>query len=63
MTQSLNEIETPAFVVNEERVLKNIAKFQAHCDSRGLRLRPQGLAVRLAGRGIAELGSCARTSR
>ena len=40
MTQSLNEIETPAFVVNEERVLKNIAKFQAHCDSQGLRLRP-----------------------
>lgn len=40
MTHTLNEIETPAFVVNEARTLANIARFQAHCDARGLKLRP-----------------------
>lgn len=40
MTRSLTDIETPAFIVNEDRVLGNIAKFQAHCDAQGLRLRP-----------------------
>ncbi|MCR9135440.1 MAG: D-TA family PLP-dependent enzyme [Alphaproteobacteria bacterium] len=40
MALTLNDIETPAFVVNEERVLRNISKFQNHCDARGLKLRP-----------------------
>ena len=40
MTRTLNDIETPAFIVNEDRVLRNITKFQAHCDAEGLRLRP-----------------------
>ena len=40
MTITLNDIETPAFVVNEARVLRNIDKFQAHCDGQGLKLRP-----------------------
>lgn len=40
MTRTLNEIETPAFIVNEARTLDNIARFQAHCDARGLKLRP-----------------------
>ncbi len=39
MTQ-LNDIETPAFIVNEARVLQNISKIQAHCDAEGLGLRP-----------------------
>ena len=37
---SLNDIETPAFVVNEGRALGNIRKFQDHCDAQGLALRP-----------------------
>ena len=40
MTPTLNDIETPAFVVDEARVLNNIARFQAHCDAAGLALRP-----------------------
>lgn len=40
MARTLNDIETPAFVVNEARVLANISKFQAHCDAQGLKLRP-----------------------
>lgn len=40
MTHTLNDIETPAFVVNEERALRNISKFQGHCDGQGLKLRP-----------------------
>ncbi len=40
MAYKLNDIETPAFVINETRVLANISKFQAHCDAQGLELRP-----------------------
>ncbi len=40
MTQALNDIETPAFIINEAQTLENISKFQAYCDARGLRLRP-----------------------
>ena len=40
MTCSLNDVETPAFVVNESRALKNIRKFQSHCAAQGLALRP-----------------------
>ena len=40
MTHSLNDIETPAFLVNESRARRNIEKFQAHCDAKGLKLRP-----------------------
>lgn len=40
MTYTLDDIETPAFVVNEARTLANISKFQAHCDAAGLKLRP-----------------------
>jgi D-serine deaminase-like pyridoxal phosphate-dependent protein len=40
MTQTLNDIETPAFIVNEAQTLENISKFQAHCDANGLKLRP-----------------------
>lgn len=35
-----NEIETPAFIVDEAIALRNIAAFQAHCDAKGLKLRP-----------------------
>ncbi|MCY3878394.1 MAG: alanine racemase [Rhodobacteraceae bacterium] len=34
------EIETPALVIREEVVLKNIDRFQRHCDDNGLKLRP-----------------------
>ena len=40
MTRTLNDIETPAFIIDEARVLQNIRKFQAHCDAKGLKLRP-----------------------
>ena len=40
MTQTEHDIPTPAFVVDEARTLANIAKFQAHCDAQGLKLRP-----------------------
>ena len=40
MTHEEDDIETPAFVISEARVLANIAKFQAHCDANGLKLRP-----------------------
>lgn len=36
----ITEVETPAFVVNEAIVLRNIAAYQAHCDAAGLTLRP-----------------------
>ncbi|MCP1200251.1 D-TA family PLP-dependent enzyme [Notoacmeibacter sp. MSK16QG-6] len=36
----LNEIETPAFVVDEAVALRNIAAYQSHCDEVGLKLRP-----------------------
>ncbi len=40
MKYSLNDIETPAFVIDEACVLNNIRTFQAHCDAQGLKLRP-----------------------
>jgi D-serine deaminase-like pyridoxal phosphate-dependent protein len=40
MTDDINSIHTPAFVVNETVALRNIAAFQAHCDKAGLALRP-----------------------
>jgi D-serine deaminase-like pyridoxal phosphate-dependent protein len=40
MTDDINSIHTPAFVVNEAVALRNIAGFQAHCDKAGLALRP-----------------------
>lgn len=35
------EYETPALVIDEAKALRNIARFQAHCDRNGLKLRPQ----------------------
>lgn len=40
MTDDINSIHTPAFVVKEAVALRNIAAFQAHCDKVGLNLRP-----------------------
>ena len=40
MTDNITTIHTPAFVVNETVALRNITKFQAHCDKAGLALRP-----------------------
>lgn len=40
MADSLSSIETPAFLVDEARALANISRFQAHCDAKGLKLRP-----------------------
>ena len=37
---SIDSIETPAFVVSETVALRNIRAFQDHCDKVGLRLRP-----------------------
>jgi D-serine deaminase-like pyridoxal phosphate-dependent protein len=40
MSDALNRIETPAFVVREAVARRNIAAFQTHCDRQGLALRP-----------------------
>jgi len=40
MTCTLNDIETPAFIIDEARVRRNIRQFQDHCDAAGLKLRP-----------------------
>ena len=40
MVEDIYSINTPAFVVNEAVALRNIAAFQAHCDTVGLNLRP-----------------------
>jgi D-serine deaminase-like pyridoxal phosphate-dependent protein len=40
MVDQIDTIQTPAFVVNEALALRNIAAFQAHCDTAGLALRP-----------------------
>lgn len=40
MTNDINSIHTPAFVVNEAVALRNINKFQTHCNTAGLALRP-----------------------
>ena len=40
MADDINSIHTPAFVVNENVAMRNIARFQAHCDKVGLALRP-----------------------
>ncbi|MEP0522107.1 MAG: D-TA family PLP-dependent enzyme [Hyphomicrobiales bacterium] len=40
MTDSINSIPTPAFIVNEALAMRNIAAFQEHCDRKGLSLRP-----------------------
>lgn len=40
MSDSVNSIPTPAFVVDSAIVQRNIAAFQAHCDKEGLSLRP-----------------------
>ena len=40
MAWTLNNIETPTLVIDETVALGNVTKFQAHCDARGLKLRP-----------------------
>lgn len=40
MTDTIDSIETPAFVVREAVALRNIRAFQDYCDKVGLRLRP-----------------------
>ena len=40
MTLKIDDVDTPAFVVNEAIALRNIQKFQDHCDAAGLALRP-----------------------
>lgn len=37
---TINTINTPAFIVNEVVALNNIVKFQSYCDEMGLALRP-----------------------
>ena len=40
MLPSPIRIETPALVIREEVALRNIERFQRHCDDNGLKLRP-----------------------
>ena len=40
MFPRLVEVETPALIVREEVALRNIDRFQGHCDDNGLKLRP-----------------------
>lgn len=40
MAREPAECETPALVIDEATALKNITRFQAHCDRNGLKLRP-----------------------
>ncbi len=40
MISSLVEVETPALIIREEVALRNIGRFQKHCDDNGLKLRP-----------------------
>lgn len=40
MSDALERIETPAFVVRDAVARRNIAAFQAYCDRQGLALRP-----------------------
>jgi D-serine deaminase-like pyridoxal phosphate-dependent protein len=40
MRADWKDIETPAFVVDEAVALRNIMTFQAHCNAKGLTLRP-----------------------
>ena len=40
MVVTENDIDTPAFIINEEKVLGNIGHVQDHCDSLGLKFRP-----------------------
>ena len=40
MFPSLVEVDTPALVIREEVALRNIDRFQRHCDDNGLKLRP-----------------------
>ncbi len=40
MTLDLDHIETPALVIDEQTALRNVARFQAHCDKAGLTFRP-----------------------
>ena len=40
MAISPSNVETPALVIDESAALQNIARLQAHCDARGLDLRP-----------------------
>ena len=40
MSDTIDSIETPAFVVNEAVALRNIRALQDHCDRVGLHLRP-----------------------
>ncbi|MDE0694706.1 MAG: alanine racemase [Boseongicola sp.] len=40
MFPRLVEVETPALIIREEVALRNIDRFQRHCDDNGLKLRP-----------------------
>ncbi len=40
MLSSLTQFETPALVISEEVALRNIERFQRHCDDKNLKLRP-----------------------
>jgi len=40
MNRSLEDIETPALIIDAAQVRTNIGAFQAHCTKAGLRLRP-----------------------
>ena len=40
MFPSLVKVETPALIIREEVALRNIDRFQKHCDDNGLKLRP-----------------------
>jgi len=40
MADKLNNIDTPAFIVDEAVLRKNITAMQRHCDNQGLKFRP-----------------------
>lgn len=40
MVNTLDSVETPALLIDETRTLENIRRFQAHCTTNGLQLRP-----------------------
>jgi D-serine deaminase-like pyridoxal phosphate-dependent protein len=44
----LDEVETPAVVIDEAVVMHNIARYQAYCDANGLALRPHIKTHKLA---------------
>ncbi|MCY4462636.1 MAG: hypothetical protein OXC26_19900 [Albidovulum sp.] len=40
MSPNAIKLETPALIILEEVALRNMTRFQRHCNDNGLRLRP-----------------------